>query len=66
MAKLKIKQVKKETEVFLDGEPIKLNYLTAMNLDMSVMNGNYLTLTYRVHDVEIETDQGEIKVTGKE
>ncbi|MCM3618741.1 hypothetical protein M3936_14210 [Sutcliffiella horikoshii] len=61
MAKIVIKEVKKKTEIYIDGEPVKLDYLTEAKLDMNYKKGNTLTLTYHAHDVEVEIDQGEAR-----
>lgn len=66
MAKLKIKQVGNETEVYIDDEPILLHRLLKMNLDMPAGERRILTLVYQVDDVSIETDNVEVEVLNKE
>lgn len=56
LVKLKIKQVGTSFDAFLDDEPIKLDHLMGVNLEMSPTDGNVLTLTYRVCDVDVEVD----------
>lgn len=65
--KLKIKEVgKRNLEIQLDGEPVKLKYLKEVNLNMNAEKGNTLMLTYHVRDVEIETDNAEVETLNEE
>lgn len=66
MAKLKIKATGKETKIYLDGEPVELNRLIGISLDMNAKDGNILTLTYRVHEVDIETNDAEVEILNEE
>lgn len=65
MANLKIKQTGKDTEIFLDDKPVILSKLIEIDLNMNARDGNNLTLTYRVSDVDIETDNVDVKTIKK-
>ena len=62
MAKVKIVGTGNNVEVFIDSIPVQLNFLKSINLDMVAGEDDTLTLKYHVSEVEVETDEGVIKL----
>lgn len=65
MANIKIKQIDKRTEIYIDDKPIPIKWLANINLDMRAGKKNVLTLNYHADDVEIETDEGIVKLSNE-